>query len=45
MGYEVIKQIIMKIILFWDVMPFSPLQIYQRCTKNTHNFHLHGKNK
>jgi len=23
----------MKIILFWDMMPFSPLQIYQRCTK------------
>jgi hypothetical protein len=29
MEYAVIKQINMKIILFWDVMPRSPLQINQ----------------
>jgi len=33
MEYAVIKHIIMKITLFWDVMPFSPLQIYLRCKK------------
>ena len=45
MEYAVITQIIMKIILFWDVMPCRPLTNLPALHRKTHYFHLHGKSK
>jgi hypothetical protein len=41
-GFEVFTAVVMKSIVFWDMMPCSPLS-FNRCFRRTYRLHLQGR--